>query len=202
MSPKVGITPVRRAQIVRATVRCLARDGYARLTMKRVAAEAGVSQGILHYYFADKRAILTAALRAVATDLNRRVAVAQARGPRDAWSRLAAVVRACLDVALEERAVWAVFIEFWGEMLHDARLRTINAEVYGAARTALAALVRDGIAAGAFRRVRPAEAAAVILALVDGVSLQLTFEPEAMRAARATAVVEDTLRRYLAPEEA
>ena len=56
LSPKVGMRPVRREQIVRATIRCLARDGYTRLTMKKVAREAGVSQGILHYYFADKRA--------------------------------------------------------------------------------------------------------------------------------------------------
>ena len=32
--------PVRREQIVRATVRCLAREGYTRLTMKMVAREA------------------------------------------------------------------------------------------------------------------------------------------------------------------
>jgi AcrR family transcriptional regulator len=199
VSPKVGMTPVRRAEIVRATIRCLGRDGYTRLTMKRVAREAGVSQGILHYYFEDKRDILTAALRAVAGDLNRRVAVAQARGPRDAWSRLGAVVRACLDVALEDRQVWVVFIEFWGEMLHDDRLRAINAEVYAGARGALARLVSDGMRGGVFRAVRPAEAAAVILALVDGLSLQLTFEPAAMRAGRAAHLVEETLRRYLAP---
>src|SRR6185436_2491383 len=150
---------------VRATIRCLARDGYARLTMKKVAREAGVSQGILHYYFRDKRDILTAALQTVATDLDRRVAVAQARGPRDARSRLTAVVRACLEVALTEREVWAVFLEFWGEMLHDARLRTINAAIYTRARSALAGLVADGVRAGMFRAVRPAEAAAVILAL-------------------------------------
>src|SRR5207249_2782919 len=58
MSPKVGVAPLRREQIVRATIRCLARDGYAGLTLKKVARTAGVSQGILHYYFADKRAIL------------------------------------------------------------------------------------------------------------------------------------------------
>lgn len=48
MSPKVGMGPMRREQIVRATVRCLAREGYTRLTMRMVAREAGVSQGILH----------------------------------------------------------------------------------------------------------------------------------------------------------
>src|SRR5881396_3529951 len=83
MSPKVGVAPLRREQIVRATIRCLARDGYAGLTMKKVARTAGVSQGILHYYFADKRAILVAALEMVMADLDRRVAAARgSRGPR------------------------------------------------------------------------------------------------------------------------
>ena len=40
MSPRVGVAPLRRAQIVRATITCLARAGYAGLTMKRVAREA------------------------------------------------------------------------------------------------------------------------------------------------------------------
>ena len=44
MTPKVGMGPLRREQIVRATIRCLARDGYAGLTMTRVAADAAVSQ--------------------------------------------------------------------------------------------------------------------------------------------------------------
>ena len=83
MSPKVGIAPLRREQIVQATIRCLAREGYAGSTMKKVSREARVSQGILHYYFADKRAILVAALQAVMADLDRRVAAAQARSGRD-----------------------------------------------------------------------------------------------------------------------
>jgi TetR/AcrR family transcriptional regulator, transcriptional repressor of bet genes len=65
VTPKVGMAPVRREQIVRATIRCLARDGYTGLTMKKVAREARVSQGSLHYYFRDKRAILVAALETV-----------------------------------------------------------------------------------------------------------------------------------------
>src|SRR5256885_15900851 len=103
MSPKRGVSPLRRTAIVRATIRCLARDGYTGLTMKRVAREAGVSQGILHYYFADKRAILVAALETVTADLDRRVAAAQARGPRDPRARLRALITACLRLATEAR---------------------------------------------------------------------------------------------------
>jgi AcrR family transcriptional regulator len=189
--------PVRREQIVRATVRCLAREGYTRLTMKKVARAAGVSQGILHYYFADKRAMLAATLEAVTRDLDRRVAAAQSRTGRDPRARLRALVRACLAVAVSRPEVWVVFVEFWGEMLHDRRLRALNTRVYSSTRRLIARLIGEGVRAGRFRAVDPARAAAVVLGLVDGVSLQLTFDPEAFGVAEAARFCDDALGRYL-----
>jgi AcrR family transcriptional regulator len=191
---------MRRAEIVRATIRCLARDGYSGLTMKKVAREAGVSQGILHYYFTDKRAILVAALETVTSDLDRRVAAAQARGPRHARARLFAVIDACLRLAMEERAFWIVFVEFWGEMMHDRRLRAINAALYDRSRRSIGAVVAQGVRAGVFRRVDALGAAAVILGLVDGVSLQLAFDPAAFSVAEATRLCREAVGRYLARE--
>ena len=200
LSPKVGMRPVRREQIVRATIRCLARDGYTRLTMKKVAREAGVSQGILHYYFADKRAMLAATLDAVTRDLDRRVGAAQSRTGRDPRARLRALVRACLDVAVRRPEVWVVFLEFWGEMLHDRRLRELNTAVYSRTRRLIARLIADGARAGRFRPIDPVRAASVVLGLVDGLSLQLTFDPEAFSVAEAARSCDDALGRYLARE--
>jgi AcrR family transcriptional regulator len=196
MSPRPKVAPERRAAIVRATIRCLARDGYAGLTMKRIAAEAGVSPGILHYYFRDKRAILGRAAATVMADLDRRVAT-EARGARDARGHLRALLRACLKVATESRDFWTVFIELWGEAFHDPDLARLNRHAYARARRFLAASVARGTAAGAFRKVGPDEAAAVILALVDGLSLQLTFDPDLMPLGRAVRLAEETLGAYL-----
>jgi len=192
--------PVRKQQIVRATVRCLAREGYTKLTMKKVAREAGVSQGILHYYFADKRAILVATLGAVTRDLDRRVAAAQSRTGRDPAGRLRALVRECLEVAVRRPEFWVVFVEFWGEMMHDRRLRELNAEVYDRTRRLIARVIVDGVRAGHFRQVDPQRAAAVVLGLVDGLSLQLTFDRQAFGVAEAARFCDDALTRYLAKE--
>jgi AcrR family transcriptional regulator len=192
--------PLRREQIVRATVRCLAREGYTRLTMKKVAREGGVSQGILHYYFADKRSMLAATLDAVTRDLDRRVVAAQSRTGRDARARLRALVRACLDVAVSQPEVWVVFLEFWGEMRHDRRLRELNTAAYSRTRRLIARLVADGVRTGRFRPVDPGRAAAVVLGLVDGLSLQLTFDPDALSVAEAARLGNDALGRYLAGE--
>ena len=190
------MAPLRREQIVRATIRCLARDGYARLTMKRVAAEARVSPGILHYYFRDKAAMLSAAALRVTADLDRRVA-AEVRGAADARGRLRAVIRACLDTAVHRREFWTVFIEFWGEALHDRRLAAVNRRAYARARRLIAAGLAGGAAAGGLRGVHFEEAAAVVLGLLDGVCLQLTFDRGLMTLPRAARVVEDALAAYL-----
>ena len=192
--------PVRREQIVRATVRCLAREGYTRLTMKKVAREAGVSQGILHYYFADKRAMLAATLEVVTRDLDRRVAAAQSRTGRDPTARLRALVRACLEVAVRRPEFWVVFVEFWGEMLHDRRLRDLNTAVYARTRRLIGRLIADGVRAGRFRAVDPGRAAGVVLGLIDGLSLQLTFDPKAFSVAEATRFCGEALERYLGKE--
>jgi len=201
VSPKVGVAPLRREQIVRATIRCLAREGYSGLTMKKVARLAGVSPGILHYYFTDKRAILVAALETVTADLDRRVGAAQAQSGQDPRARLRALIHACLESSVAMREVWIVFVEFWGEMMHDRRLREINAVLYARMRRLIGAVVAQGIRSGAFRRTDVLRAAAVILALVDGVSLQLTFDPTAFRVAEATRFCGDAVMRYLARED-
>ena len=95
---------------------------------------------------------------------------------------------------------WVVFLEFWGEMMHDRRLRELHAGVYGRTRRLIARLVAEGTRAGRFRPVNPHRAAAVVLGLVDGVSLQLTFDPEAFGVAEAARFCDDALGRYLARE--
>jgi AcrR family transcriptional regulator len=196
VTPKLGMAPVRREQIVHATIRCLARWGYAGLTMKRVAAETGVSQGILHYYFRDKAAMLAAAARRVTADLDRRVAT-ESRGARTAREQLRAVIRACLRTAVAHRDFWTVFIEFWGEAFHDRRLATVNRQAYARARRLIGAGLARGVASGEFRPIDVEEAAAVVLALVDGLSLQLTFDRGLMTLPRAARAAETAIVRYL-----
>ncbi|MFI2364342.1 TetR/AcrR family transcriptional regulator [Promicromonospora sp. NPDC019610] len=53
-------TTARRAQIVEAAVRVIAREGLSKATFGRIAAEAGLSSpGMISYHFADKDELLT-----------------------------------------------------------------------------------------------------------------------------------------------
>ena len=60
--PRAERSTDRRARIVAAARRLLAEEGYDRVTMKQVAREAGVAQGLIHYYFSGKDELLLAVL--------------------------------------------------------------------------------------------------------------------------------------------
>src|SRR2546426_9463179 len=92
----------------------------------------------------------------------------------------------------------SVFVEFWGEMMHDTGLRSINAGLYARMRRLIAMPVAQGERPGRFRRVSPTEAAAVIFGFLDGVSLQVTFYPRVFSGAAVAGFCEDVLGRYLA----
>jgi AcrR family transcriptional regulator len=58
-----------RAALLDAAVDCLIEDGYAKLTTRRVAERAGVSQGTQMHYFPTKTTFLTEAIRHVSRRL-------------------------------------------------------------------------------------------------------------------------------------
>jgi hypothetical protein len=111
---------------------------------------------------------------------------------------LRALIRTALETAVHDRQMWSAFVEFCGEMLHDARLRAINAQLYARMHRLVGALVERGIRAGDYRRVDVQHTAAVILGLLDGVSLQLTFDSRAFSVVEAARFCEEAVVRYLA----
>lgn len=59
--PKIVDHDERRAHILRAVTKIIIRDGFDRVTMREIAAEAGYAHGAIARYFPDKKSLLTAA---------------------------------------------------------------------------------------------------------------------------------------------
>lgn len=73
----------RREQIVRVAVEHLAREGYDRATMSRIAADAGVTRALVYHYFPGKEALLEAVLRREANVLLEATAPSPGLPPRE-----------------------------------------------------------------------------------------------------------------------
>lgn len=48
----------RRDLLIAATLTCLARDGHAGISVRRIASEAGVSVGLLNHHFGDRKSVV------------------------------------------------------------------------------------------------------------------------------------------------
>jgi AcrR family transcriptional regulator len=60
---RTDTTAERRAEIIAAAIRVLARDGLAETTTRKIATEADVNQAALRYYFGSKDDLLFAVLQ-------------------------------------------------------------------------------------------------------------------------------------------
>lgn len=150
-----------------AAARVLVRDGSAGMRVRDVAVEAGVSTGIVHYYFASKDEMLVDALRwAIGKPAER---FAELRRDGDHLRVLATLLEVSLPhpgVLFDEYVLW---LELWTAVTHDVALQPLCEELAGDYRDELVKLVEEGTSSGVFHPVAaPDEVAERISAMVDG----------------------------------
>jgi AcrR family transcriptional regulator len=185
--PRIVDHEERRAQVAAAVWRVVSAEGLEAVTVRRVAAETGMSTSVVSHYFAGKDDLLRLAFR-LALDRGRARAEAQVR----AGSGLArALLVTGLPLDGERRTEARVWFSFLGLALTRPDLAAEQRGAYRAWRGALSAALREeGLAEGIDA---DAEAAALI-ALVDGLAVQAAFEPRRLPAARQLALLDARLR--------
>src|SRR5471030_3140649 len=61
--PKVGMQPIRRQQLIEATLQAVDQVGMGDASIALIARLAGVSNGIISHYFQDKNGLIAATMR-------------------------------------------------------------------------------------------------------------------------------------------
>ena len=64
--PKIGMSEVRRPQLIRATIKVIGQVGMSRASVAVIGRAAGVSPGIISHYFGGKDGLLEATMRFIA----------------------------------------------------------------------------------------------------------------------------------------
>jgi AcrR family transcriptional regulator len=157
----------RRGEILDAAKRLFIEEGFAHATMRRIAAEVGVSPTALYLHFADKDAIL----KAIAEDF---------------FSELLVLLRKSqgsdLPPLLRLRAGLRAYVEFGLERADEYRLTFNNAKERGVMRPCedvdvadltfevLVTSIGDLMEAGIFRKADPVLAAESLWTAMHGVT--------------------------------
>jgi AcrR family transcriptional regulator len=162
------------ARIVEAMRASVAARGIAGSTFDHVAREAGVSRGLLHYYFGTKERLLVEVVRRECEVREQRLedAIAEARSASEV---LAALVRSFEEILGEGPAAPVMFFEM---LTLAQRHEEIAAELCRRTREAFAAALAAKSDAGALRlQASPEAVAACLFALADGIIVRRLSEP-------------------------
>jgi AcrR family transcriptional regulator len=162
--------PPRAYDLVRSAYQVIARQGSHRLSLQDVADEAGVSKGMVLYYFRSKDHLLLVTMRWALeqTGIRIRRRTAAAGDPGELLDALVDAVFAGPEEDRERSLLYLDLIE------HAARVPSFR-PLAGEARETLDGLyeevVRDGVTRGGLRVEDPAVAAAAVRALIEGTLL-------------------------------
>jgi AcrR family transcriptional regulator len=162
-----------RAQaVLRSAYRVITRQGSHRLSLQDVADEAGVSKGMVLYYFKTKENLFLTTMRYALerTDvrIRERVAAVDADDPRKV---VAALIDAIFIDAERNRSFYLLYIDL---VEHAARvpsfgqLSTLASEIIN---RHFEEVIRAGVARGGFAVQDPVAAAAAMRALIEGTFL-------------------------------
>lgn len=172
---KPDVAAERKEQIVRATVECITKHGYHNFSMQDVAKTAGVSKGIIHYYFLNKDELMMCVLDKVAGDIER-VLMQEMDTSNDPWRKMEIFIEVCFDVVRNTKEYYQVNMDFWTQINQKTEIRKVIADHYAKFREAAARVVREGIDKGAFRKLDASAFASYVIAVIDGLSLQWLFD--------------------------
>jgi TetR/AcrR family transcriptional repressor of bet genes len=189
--------PIRREQLIKATMTAIDEVGLADVTVMRIARHAGVSAGIISHYFGGKGGLLKATMRQILRDLNEAVAARRRElkttNPRD---HIGAIIDGNFDSSQVTGPVAKTWLAFWASSMHEpelARLQQVND------RRLYANLCHQ------FRRLMPCEearaSARALAALIDGLWLRGALTHEGLDSDKARRLARDYLDRLLATQD-
>lgn len=158
----------RAESILEAATDTLVEEGYAGLTLRRVAQRAGLSMGNLQYYFPTKQDVVRALLSRYLETATRRVRERVEGGGSEPRERL----RHALDAILEDQESprhCQLFAELWALAARDAMVADALAVFYAGFRAGLVELLSE-LAPGVTPERRERHAA-LLVAFFEGLSL-------------------------------
>jgi len=194
--PKVGMQPIRRSQLIHATLEAVDQVGMGDASIAYIARLAGVSNGIISHYFQDKNGLLEATMRhlmnALRTAVQGRRAALRGAGEDDPRAHLRAIIEGNFDDTQVNGPAMKTWLAFWASSMHQPQLRRLQ-------RINDRRLYSN--LCGEFRRVLPAEqarrAARGLAALIDGLWLRGALSGDEFDVAQALHIACDYLDQQL-----
>jgi AcrR family transcriptional regulator len=158
-----------RGRILKAAMRHFATHGYAGTSIRTIAGSAGISVGLVYNYFPTKADLLGALFEESMRDV--RASFASADAASTPAERIERLVRSAFEILDANRDFWRLS---YGVRMQPAVVKGLGKRLQSWMKTIQSTLARYLEEAGS---ERPELDAALLFALIDGVSQQYVLDP-------------------------
>ena len=165
-------------RIVEAMRSSVARRGISGSTFEHVAREAGVSRGLLHYYFGTKEALLVEVVR---RDAEHRIArLDEPLGKATSADEILQALVANLEDSIQnDPGFWVLLFELFTAGRRNPEIQREVGELFNRTRDHVAEIFRAKEREGVLQLRADADAVVGFLfAVADGVALQMLSDPD------------------------
>jgi AcrR family transcriptional regulator len=152
----------------------LAEGGFGALSLQAIARQAGESKGSVSYYFRNKRGLVLALVDSLVHDANRAL-LTETAGLPVGGRRVHALVKGEQRISMDVQA-FTGFFEVLPHALRDPALRPRVAGLYESYRQTVMTCLGAGTGEVTASRLLPL--AALMIAVVDGLSIQMGLDPD------------------------
>ena len=176
MAPRPDVSEERKAQIVESATKVFAREGFADARMDDVAAESGVSKGLLYWYFKSKDEIIVAIADMLFRGEFRRMEEISSEG-RTARACLEEVNQIFIDDLNSMLKVAPVVYEFYAMAFRNKVVRRFMQTYLRRYLNIVEPIIRRGMDSGEFAEGDARRAAITVAAAFEGTMLLWAFAP-------------------------
>ena len=164
-------TDERRSEIVVALLNVMADQGYAKATVNKIATEAGLTAGLIHYHFKNKQEILLELLDRIISD-QLRLVDEEWENDISEWKRITTFIEHYLHSGPNaDPARVAAWVTITAESIRQPEVASAFRDALFEMTSRLSRVIRSGIANGEFTLasdLSPDAASAAITSLIQG----------------------------------
>jgi len=167
----------RRRQILEAALAVFSRKGFHAANVSDVAAEAGVSQGTIYWYFDSKDELLKAALLHFFVDFGQ-ITFEALEHCQTAAEKLQTLGQTMEYFVREAEGLFTLFLSYWSSSSQREEAGQWWIDLLVEYKGILTGIIEEGVRSGEFRPVDAEPLAWVLMAAYDGLAAYLMLMPD------------------------
>ena len=167
----------RQVDLIRSAYRLFSERGVHRVPIQDIASHAGLSKGLVLYYFKTKENLVLATMSWVLDGTAERIrqAMAKAFTPE---GQVIAMIDSIWSGAETNRRFYLTYLDLAGQAARVHDFTQLSATFHGVMNSLYSQVIVKGIAEGAFEERDPVEGSVVLRAIIDGLFLQWLQESD------------------------